>query len=101
MWRAGIIRPVNSPQVPPVPEAVTHLWDRVKKALLANEEPTPRQIDRMATTAGRELAESTIAGWFRTWSVVPAWGKFEALIRALGAEQDEDWRSLHLGLKRS
>jgi tetratricopeptide (TPR) repeat protein len=91
----SIIRLVSGPQFPPVPEEVTSLWDRVKKALLANEEPTPRQIDRMATTAGCELAESTIAGWFRTWSVVPAWEKFEALIKALGAEQDEDWRSLH------
>lgn len=86
---------VHNPQLPPVPEEVTGLWERVKTALLANEQPTPRQIDRMATTAGCELAESTIAGWFRTWSVVPAWEKFEALIKALGAEQDEDWRSLH------
>jgi len=95
MLRASIIRRMNSPQVPPVPEEVAHLWDRVKRALQANEEPTPRQIDRMATTAGLELAESTVAGWFRTWSVVPAWEKFDALTKALGAEQDEDWRSLH------
>jgi tetratricopeptide (TPR) repeat protein len=86
---------MNSSQIPPVPEEVTYLWDRVKRALLANDEPTPRQIDRMATTAGCELAESTVAGWFKTWSVVPAWDKFDALITALGAEQDEDWRSLH------
>jgi len=95
MRGVSIIRHMNSPQIPPVPEEVTHLWDRVKRALLANEEPTPRQIDRMATAAGLELAESTVAGWFRTWSVVPAWDKFDALIKALGAEQDEDWRSLH------
>ncbi|MDQ3886766.1 MAG: NB-ARC domain-containing protein, partial [Actinomycetota bacterium] len=49
----------------------------------------------MATAAGVELAASTIEGWFKTWSVVPAWEKFEALIKALAAEHDQDWRSLH------
>ncbi|MCA1601058.1 MAG: hypothetical protein LC776_05250, partial [Acidobacteria bacterium] len=79
----------------PVTEAVNHLWKCVKKALAANENPAPRRIERMATTAGRELAASTIEGWFKTWSVVPTWEKFEALIMALAAEQDEDWRTLH------
>jgi tetratricopeptide (TPR) repeat protein len=41
------------------------------------------------------LAASTVSGWFKTWSVVPAWEKFDVLIKALGAEHDEDWRSLH------
>jgi len=49
----------------------------------------------MAAAAGVELAASTIEGWFKTWSVVPAWEKFEALIKALAAEHDQDWRSLH------
>jgi len=49
----------------------------------------------MAAAAGLELAGSTIAGWFETWSVVPAWEKFEVLVKALAAEHDEDWRSLH------
>ncbi len=49
----------------------------------------------MASAAGLELAGSTIAGWFETWSVVPAWEKFEVLVKALAAEYDEDWRSLH------
>jgi tetratricopeptide (TPR) repeat protein len=49
----------------------------------------------MATSVGLELAASTVAGWFETWSVVPAWEKFDALIKALAAEHDEDWRSLH------
>jgi tetratricopeptide (TPR) repeat protein len=49
----------------------------------------------MASAAGLELAGSTIAGWFETWSVVPAWEKFEVLVKALAAEKDEDWRSLH------
>lgn len=79
----------------PVPEAVTHLWDHVKKALSANEDPSPRRIDRLAAAAGLELAGSTIAGWFETWSVVPTWEKFEVLVKALAAEQDEDWRALH------
>lgn len=26
---------------------------------------------------------------------VPAWEKFEVLVKALVAEKDEDWRSLH------
>ncbi len=49
----------------------------------------------MASAAGLELAASTIAGWCATWSVVPAWEKFEILVKALAAEHDEDWRSLH------
>ncbi len=49
----------------------------------------------MAAAAGLELAGSTVAGWFETWSVVPAWEKFEILVKALAAEHDEDWRSLH------
>jgi hypothetical protein len=49
----------------------------------------------MASAAGLELAGNTIAGWFETWSVVPAWEKFEILVKALAAEKDEDWRSLH------
>ncbi|MGH3867119.1 MAG: ATP-binding protein [Pseudonocardiaceae bacterium] len=79
----------------PVPADVTRLWNCVKRALAANEHPAPRRIDRMASAAGLELAGSTIAGWFETWSVVPAWEKFEALIKALAAEKDADWRSLH------
>jgi tetratricopeptide (TPR) repeat protein len=67
----------------------------VRKALAANEDPSPRRIDRMASAAGLELAGSTIAGWFETWSVVPSWEKFEVLVKALAAEYDEDWRSLH------
>ena len=79
----------------PVPEEVTLLWSRVQEALAANEYPSPRRIDRLASAAGLELAGSTIAGWFETWSVVPAWEKFQVLINALAAEHDEDWRSLH------
>ncbi len=86
---------VDSSAVSPPPEPVTYLWDRVKEALAANGDPSPRQIDRMAAAAGVELAASTIEGWFKTWSVVPAWEKFDALIKALGAEHDEAWRSLH------
>jgi tetratricopeptide (TPR) repeat protein len=67
----------------------------VKEALAANEDPPPRRIERMATTVGLELAASTVAGWFETWSVVPTWEKFDALIKALAAEHDEDWRSLY------
>lgn len=78
-----------------VPEQVTKLWNCVQEALEANNHPTPRQIDRMAAVAGEELAATTVDGWFKTWSVVPAWSRFYALIKALGAEQDEDWRSLH------
>jgi tetratricopeptide (TPR) repeat protein len=78
-----------------VPAEVRHLWNCVKKALAANEDPSPRRIDRMASAAGLELAASTIAGWFETWSVVPAWEKFEILVKALAAEKDENWRSLH------
>ncbi|HEX2299185.1 MAG TPA: hypothetical protein VHH34_11835 [Pseudonocardiaceae bacterium] len=77
------------------PEQVTHMWNCVKEALAANKNPTTRQIDRMAAVVGEELAATTLDGWFRTWSVVPSWGKFYALIKALGAEQDEDWRALH------
>jgi hypothetical protein len=79
----------------PIPEAVTCLWDAVKRALAANDHPSPRRIDRMATTAGLELSGATIEGWFKTWSIVPTWDKFDALIKALAAEHDEDWRSLH------
>ena len=86
---------MDDPEVVPIPEAVTHLWRCVQRALAANEDPQPRQIDRMATAAGAELAASTAEGWFKTWSVVPAWEKFDALIKALAAEHDEDWRSLH------
>lgn len=88
----GIV--VDSDEGPP-PEPVTYLWDCVKDALAANGHPAPSRIDRMAAAAGLELAESTISGWFKTWSVVPAWEKFDVLIKALGAERDEDWRSLH------
>jgi tetratricopeptide (TPR) repeat protein len=86
---------VHDSESPPIPEAVTHLWKCVKKALAANEDPSPRRIERMATSVDLELAASTVAGWFETWSVVPAWEKFDALIKALAAEHDEDWRSLH------
>jgi len=86
---------MDDPEVLPTPEAVTHLWTCVKRALAANEDPPPRRIDRMAAAAGVELAATTVEGWFKTWSVVPAWERFEALIKALGAEHDEDWRSLH------
>ncbi|MGH3718036.1 MAG: ATP-binding protein [Pseudonocardiaceae bacterium] len=86
---------MDDSEVVPVPGAVTHLWACVQKALAANEDPSPRRIDRMAAAAGLELAGSTIAGWFETWSVVPAWEKFDVLVKALAAEQDEDWRSLH------
>lgn len=71
------------------------MWNRVQEALAANKNPTTRQIDRMAAVVGEELAATTVDGWFRTWSVVPAWGRFYALIKALGAEHDEDWRALH------
>jgi tetratricopeptide (TPR) repeat protein len=93
VWR--IIGPVDDSEVVPVPGPVTHLWRCVQKALVANEDPSPRRIDRMASAAGLELAGSTIAGWFETWSVVPAWEKFETLVKALAAEHDRDWRSLH------
>ncbi|MGH3829687.1 MAG: ATP-binding protein [Pseudonocardiaceae bacterium] len=79
----------------PAPEAVTHLWACVRKALAANDDPSPRRIDRMAAAAGLELAGSTVAGWFETWSVVPVWEKFDVLVKALAAEHDEDWHSLH------
>lgn len=90
-----IIGPVDDSEVLSVPGAVTHLWACVRKALAANEDPSPRRIDRMAAATGLELAGSTIAGWFETWSVVPTWEKFEVLVKALAAEHDEDWRSLH------
>ncbi len=86
---------MDDSEVGPVPGAVTHLWRCVQRALAANEDPAPRRVERMASAAGLELAASTIAGWFETWSVVPAWEKFEVLVQALAAEQDEDWRSLH------
>ncbi|MGH3900224.1 MAG: hypothetical protein ACRDTA_18670 [Pseudonocardiaceae bacterium] len=60
-----------------------------------NDDPSPRDIDRLAASIGLKLAASTVEGWFRTHSVVPAWEKFEVLIKALAAEQDEDWRALH------
>lgn len=78
-----------------MPEAVSRLWDCVKRALAANDHPAPRRIDRWAAAAGCELAASTVEGWFKTWSVVPTWEKFQSLIKALAAEHDEDWRSLH------
>jgi tetratricopeptide (TPR) repeat protein len=96
MWRIiGPVDDVDDTEFVPVPAEVTRLWSRVKRALVANEDPSPRQIDRWASAAGLELAGSTIAGWFETWSVVPAWEKFEVLVKALAAEKDEDWRSLH------
>lgn len=86
---------MNDVESEPLPAAVTQLWACVRKALAANDDPSPRRIDRMAATAGLELAGSTIAGWFETWSVVPAWEKFDVLVKALAAEHDEDWRCLH------
>ncbi|MGH3772972.1 MAG: ATP-binding protein [Pseudonocardiaceae bacterium] len=86
---------MDDSEVVPVPGAVTHLWACVQKALAANGDPSPRRIDRMAAATGLELAGSTIAGWFETWSVVPAWEKFDVLVKALAAEHDENWRSLH------
>jgi tetratricopeptide (TPR) repeat protein len=92
MW---IIKSVDDSEIGPVPEAVLRLWRCVQRALAANEDPSPRRVERMASAAGLELAASTISGWFETWSVVPAWEKFEVLVKALAAEHDEDWRSLH------
>jgi len=86
---------MSDTETPGTPEPVTHLWDCVKKALAENDNPSPRDIDRLAASIGLKLAASTIEGWSRTWSVVPAWERFEVLIKALGAEQDEDWRALH------
>ncbi len=86
---------MSDTETPGIPEPVTHLWDCVKKALAENDNPSPRDIDRLAASIGLKLAASTIEGWSRTWSVVPAWERFEVLIKALGAEQDEDWRALH------
>lgn len=90
-----IIEPVDDAEAVAVPVAVVHLWRCVQRALVANEDPSPRRVERMASAAGLELAASTIAGWFETCSVVPAWEKFEVLVKALAAEHDEDWRSLH------
>jgi tetratricopeptide (TPR) repeat protein len=86
---------VHDSESPPIPEAVARLWKCVKEALAANENPSPRRIERMAATVDLELAASTVAGWFETWSVVPAWEKFDALIKVLGAEHSEDWRLLY------
>jgi hypothetical protein len=82
-------------EAPVIPEPVRRLWDCVQKALAENDNPSPRDIDRVAASLGLKLAASTVEGWFKTCSVVPAWEKFEVLIKALGAEQDENWRALH------
>lgn len=86
---------MNDSESGPIPEAVTHLWNRVKKALAAKRNPSARDIERMATKRELRLASSTVAGWFETWSVVPTWERFEILIKALGAEHDKGWPSLH------
>ena len=86
---------MSDTEAPSTPEPVRRLWDCVKKALAENDNPSPRDIDRLAASISLKLAASTIEGWFRTWSVVPAWEKFEVLIKALGAEHDKDWRALH------
>jgi hypothetical protein len=78
-------------EAPVIPEPVRRLWDCTKKALAENGNPSPRDIDRVAASLGLKLAASTIEGWFKTYSVVPAWDKFDVLVKALGAEQDEDW----------
>lgn len=80
---------------PQPPEQVRQLWACVQKALEANNNPTPREIDRCAAVAGEKLAATTIDGWFKTWSVVPTWDRFNALVKALAAEEDEDWKKLH------
>jgi hypothetical protein len=86
---------MNDSEAPVIPEPVRRLWDCVNKALAENDNPSPRDIDRLAASIGLKLAASTIEGWFKTRSVVPAWEKFEVLIKTLGAEQDENWRALH------
>ncbi|TDB85564.1 hypothetical protein E1264_20740 [Actinomadura sp. KC216] len=86
---------MSRPEEHVIPESVTYLWDRVKDALKACGEPSPRDIDRLAASCGLKLPSSTVEGWFKTWSVVPAWEKLDALVKALGAEHDEDWKSLH------
>lgn len=78
-----------------IPESITYLWDQVRDALKACGNPSPRDIDRLAASCGLKLSSSTIEGWFRTWSVVPAWEKLDTLLKALGAERDRDWKSLH------
>lgn len=86
---------MNDSEEPVIPEPVRRMWACVKKSLAENDNPSPRDIDRLAASIGLKLAASTVEGWFKTHSVVPAWEKFEVLIKALAAEQDEDWRALH------
>jgi hypothetical protein len=83
------------------PKAVTRLWELVREALRANGDPSPRDIDRLAASFGFTLPSSTVEGWFRTWSVVPSWEKFDALVKTLGAEQDHDWKALHHTAQRA
>ncbi|WP_433328679.1 hypothetical protein [Spirillospora sp. CA-294931] len=84
-----------------IPAEITDLWDRVRDALAACGDPSPRDIDRLAASCGLRLPSSTVEGWFKSWSVVPSWEKFDSLVKALGAEQDLDWRALHGAAQRA
>lgn len=86
---------MNDSEAPVIPEPVRRMWNCVKKSLAENDNPSPRDIDRLAASISLKLPASTVEGWLKTHSVVPAWEKFEVLIKALAAEQDEDWRALH------
>jgi hypothetical protein len=77
---------MNDSEAPAISAPVRRLWACVNKALAENGNPSPRDIDHVAASIGLKLAASTIEGWFKTCSVVPAWEKFEVLIN--GYEQD-------------
>ncbi len=85
---------------PEVEPTVRRLWAHVQDALAANADklgdpPSPCRIERLAAELGLELAASTVEGWFRTWSVVPKWERFETLLKVLGAEKDHEWTELY------
>jgi len=76
------------------------LWHHVKRALAENGHPTATQIAALAASLGYRLPASTIRSWLHHHSI-PSWPKFEALLIALGAEKDLDWRSLWVAAKEA
>ncbi|GLW09660.1 hypothetical protein Misp01_47890 [Microtetraspora sp. NBRC 13810] len=83
------------------PDPIAALWERVREVLEDRGNPTPHAIDRLASGHGHALAPSTVAGWFRTWTVVPSWDRFQVLLTALGVAPGEDWRTLHAAAEQT
>ncbi|MBO4271589.1 hypothetical protein [Microbispora triticiradicis] len=78
----------------PDADPVAILWIHVRELLNEHGDPSPRELDRLAASFDLRLPSSTVQDWLDN-GTVPAWERFEVLLRTLNAEKDRKWRRLH------